>query len=271
MEGIADTPDRNNAHQEQRTPARQLPPSDWYVRNLRGTAHAALTNPAFVARPSFSPLPPLSSPAVGFGVAPPFASPAAAPASAAPLPRYDGLPSPRIQGPAAAAASAAPLPQYDGLPSPPRIQSPAATPTVVPAAAPVVLPVAFAAPVPAADNATVFAVPPALPAAARVPCPDCGKSFASARTLSSHRKTIHIGTHCRWGQCHQHFSTPGQLAAHLMEHQEHAAAALVMAALAVGDVPRQFVCGWPGCGRDIRDKSELWRHIKIHNSNAAGI
>ncbi|KAI0897535.1 hypothetical protein F4806DRAFT_507960 [Annulohypoxylon nitens] len=251
MEGIADTRDRNNAYQEQRTPARQLPPSDWYARNLRGAAHAALTNPAFVARPSFSPLSPLSSPAVGFGVAPPFASPAAA----------------------AAAASAALLPQYDGLPSPPCIQRPAATPAVapVPAAAPVVLPPTFAAPVPAANNAPVFAVPPALSAATRVTCPDCGKSFATARTLMCHRKTIHIGTHCRWGHCHQHFATPDQLTAHLMEHQEQAAAALVMAALAVGDVPRPFVCGFPGCGREIRDKSELSRHIRIHNSNAAGI
>ncbi|KAI1449172.1 hypothetical protein F5Y02DRAFT_414433 [Annulohypoxylon stygium] len=232
MEGIADTPDRNNAYQEQRTPARQV-------------GGGAVPNQT---APSFSPLPPLSLPAVGFGVVPPSASPAAA------------------------ATSAAPLPQYDGLPSPPRIQRPAAPPAVVPVpAAPVVLPPAFAAPVPAANNAPVFAVPPALPAATRVPCPDCGKSFATARTLSYHRKTIHIGTHCRWGHCHQHFSTPDQLAAHLMEHQEQAAAALVMAALAVGDVPRQFVCGFPGCGREIKDKSELSRHIRIHNSNAAGI
>ncbi|KAI1092088.1 hypothetical protein F5B19DRAFT_492692 [Rostrohypoxylon terebratum] len=192
-----------------------------------------------------------------------------------------------IHAVAAVATIAAPRPSYkiplnsllnpvDVPVSAPSAALAAASPAALPAeVSPVVSPAAprtalpHAAPRKALPNPFRAAGPRAAPPA-RLPCPECRLTFATKQSLSTHRKTVHIGTECRWGGCGRHFNHTKDLAIHLKHHQEAAVvASIIINGPADVGVPPQHICGWPSCGRRIRDKGELWRHIKCHNSSAA--
>ncbi|KAI0839532.1 hypothetical protein F5Y06DRAFT_295559 [Hypoxylon sp. FL0890] len=90
-------------------------------------------------------------------------------------------------------------------------------------------------------------------------CNVCGKVLKTASILRRHKRAVHLGTRCHWGDCTEEFNDTKALYKHLRDHQARAA---------VNDQQGELICHWPGCGKHQKEKREMRRHLRKHNTAA---